>query len=605
MEGEDVTALHRQFINEAFGQGRAARTVIAATSNDLDAKSPFVRLGGAGTVDIGQSTMDYLAKATVVGTPAGQDALLAETARMSEPELLKTFNCGIGMIAVVAQDQAQALTSLLSGLGETVVQLGKVTPGQGVSYRGQSFNLGHDLVERLRTNNHFGYRESASEDEARQGVRRGQLAFALIIPADFSANAVPGLQAGRGRLVVHTSAGNNYESSVLAAQFAKALGEDVNRTLNERRWSLVLSASAGSQQNVERLHQGLAQLRAGAGELAQGAAKAESSSAAVRQGAQRLQDGVARLADGTHQLGTGLRAMEAGLPPVEDVRSLRLGAEALAAGHQELAKGLQELRQGSQRLALSVEAFKAEADHSLFVPSSVSDGLARLRQGVDQLDLGLAQAQTGQQQLSQGAAQLSTQTGALARGVRDLRAGLLPGAARRRVRRLPARADDAYGVHVTLREEIRGQGTRDGISGWVAPWAFTSADPEFVANLKLLYQRQIQVQALIAAKTAAVGMTLDEVALAKGKPTKTSVRKTGTGQSGRWEFIDYEEIKHYTTTIDPQTGQAFRQLAYVTQEEKSKTAVEFENDVVTAVEESEDHKGGNVRIIVPPLIFRW
>jgi AsmA protein len=45
-----------------------------ATSNDLDAKSPFVRLGGAGTVDIGQSTMDYVAKATVVGTPAGQDA---------------------------------------------------------------------------------------------------------------------------------------------------------------------------------------------------------------------------------------------------------------------------------------------------------------------------------------------------------------------------------------------------------------------------------------------------------------------------------------------------------------------------------------------------
>ena len=152
---------------------------------------------------------------------------------------------------------------------------------------------------------------------------------------------------------------------------------------------------------------------------------------------------------------------------------------------------------------------------------------------------------------------------------------------------------------------VRGQGTRDGISGWVAPWAFSSPDPDFVANLKLLYQRQIQVQALIAAKNVAVGMTLEEVALAKGKPTKTSVRKTGTGQSGRWEFIDYEEIKHYTTTVDPQTGQAFRQLAYVTQEEKSKTAIEFENDVVTAVEESEDHKGGNVRIIVPPLLFRW
>ena len=61
---------------------------------------------------------------------------LAETAGMAEAELLKTFNCGIGMIAVVAQDRAKALTALLSGLGETVVPLGHVTPGQGVSYRG-------------------------------------------------------------------------------------------------------------------------------------------------------------------------------------------------------------------------------------------------------------------------------------------------------------------------------------------------------------------------------------------------------------------------------------------------------------------------------------
>ncbi len=152
---------------------------------------------------------------------------------------------------------------------------------------------------------------------------------------------------------------------------------------------------------------------------------------------------------------------------------------------------------------------------------------------------------------------------------------------------------------------VRGQGTRDGIAGWVATWAFSSTDPDFVANLKLLYQRQIQVQALIAAKDVAVGMTLDEVTLSKGNPTKTTVRKTGSGESARWEFITYIEVKHYTTTIDPRTGQAYRQLAYVTQEEKSRTAVEFENAVVTAVEESEDHKGGAVRVIVPPLLFRW
>ena len=45
-----------------------------ATSTDLDAKSPFVRLGGAGTVDIPAGAMDYLAKATVVNTAGGQDS---------------------------------------------------------------------------------------------------------------------------------------------------------------------------------------------------------------------------------------------------------------------------------------------------------------------------------------------------------------------------------------------------------------------------------------------------------------------------------------------------------------------------------------------------
>jgi hypothetical protein len=152
---------------------------------------------------------------------------------------------------------------------------------------------------------------------------------------------------------------------------------------------------------------------------------------------------------------------------------------------------------------------------------------------------------------------------------------------------------------------VRGQGKHGDIAGWVAPWAFSSPDPEFVANLKLLYERQMQVQALIAAKQVAVGMTLDEVALSLGKPNKTSLRKTAAGQSGRWEFVIYEEVKHYVTEVDRQTGSVYRRLASVTREEKSKTAVEFADNLVTVVEESEDRVGGNVRIVVPPLVFRW
>ena len=62
---------------------------------------------------------------------------LAETAGMSQPELLKTFNCGIGMMLVVAEDKADDIAALLSAEGECVTRLGRIVPGQGTLYKGK------------------------------------------------------------------------------------------------------------------------------------------------------------------------------------------------------------------------------------------------------------------------------------------------------------------------------------------------------------------------------------------------------------------------------------------------------------------------------------
>ncbi|WP_127111998.1 phosphoribosylformylglycinamidine cyclo-ligase [Shimia sediminis] len=61
---------------------------------------------------------------------------LAKTGDMAESEMLKTFNCGVGMILSVAADEADTIQALLANEGEVVYRIGSVTKGTGVRYSG-------------------------------------------------------------------------------------------------------------------------------------------------------------------------------------------------------------------------------------------------------------------------------------------------------------------------------------------------------------------------------------------------------------------------------------------------------------------------------------
>ena len=60
---------------------------------------------------------------------------LSATGGVPQPEMLRTFNCGIGMIAVVAPGDADAVAALLTAEGETVVRLGEIVPASGAGER--------------------------------------------------------------------------------------------------------------------------------------------------------------------------------------------------------------------------------------------------------------------------------------------------------------------------------------------------------------------------------------------------------------------------------------------------------------------------------------
>jgi phosphoribosylformylglycinamidine cyclo-ligase len=55
---------------------------------------------------------------------------LSRTGGIAEPEMLRTFNCGIGMIVIAESAKADALANLLGREGEQVVRLGEVVTAQ-------------------------------------------------------------------------------------------------------------------------------------------------------------------------------------------------------------------------------------------------------------------------------------------------------------------------------------------------------------------------------------------------------------------------------------------------------------------------------------------
>ncbi len=64
---------------------------------------------------------------------------LAKTGGVEANEMMRTFNCGIGMVIVVASGQAAQVAAVLQEAGETVKPVGRIVPrgNAGVIYRGE------------------------------------------------------------------------------------------------------------------------------------------------------------------------------------------------------------------------------------------------------------------------------------------------------------------------------------------------------------------------------------------------------------------------------------------------------------------------------------
>ncbi|MCL4142766.1 UNVERIFIED_CONTAM: hypothetical protein GTU68_067420 [Idotea baltica] len=61
---------------------------------------------------------------------------LAKQGGLDQAEMLKTFNCGLGMVATLSADNVLAVRAAFEDAGHDVFEIGKITAGDGVRYTG-------------------------------------------------------------------------------------------------------------------------------------------------------------------------------------------------------------------------------------------------------------------------------------------------------------------------------------------------------------------------------------------------------------------------------------------------------------------------------------
>ncbi|HEY6662196.1 MAG TPA: phosphoribosylformylglycinamidine cyclo-ligase [Sphingomicrobium sp.] len=71
-------------------------------------------------------------------------AMLQGGGAIAPQEMARTFNCGIGMAAIVAEADAQAVAQALEGAGETVFEIGRIEDGtRGCTVIGEGWSATH------------------------------------------------------------------------------------------------------------------------------------------------------------------------------------------------------------------------------------------------------------------------------------------------------------------------------------------------------------------------------------------------------------------------------------------------------------------------------
>jgi putative membrane protein len=234
------------------------------------------------------------------------------------------------------------------------LQAAAVVQDEGaVTKDGKELRVGEDVAQTLIDGHKFDWQIVDTPEEASDGVRDGQFAFALTIPKNFSANLASPENfdsATQAMMSVTTSDANNYLLTSIVDKVTTQVHESVAQQVGEQTANSLLTGYGTIHAQLVKAADGAQQLADGAGTLDSGVGTLKTGTGDLLTGTNDLVAGQTQLVTGAKQLQAGAAALDKGLGQLEtqtstlpdDTQKLSDGAAAVSAGNAALNTKVQD-----------------------------------------------------------------------------------------------------------------------------------------------------------------------------------------------------------------------------------------------------------------------
>lgn len=268
-----------------------------------------------------------------------------------------------------------------------------VNKDQATYYQGKKFQVGHDLVSKLKDNDDLEW-HFVSEKEANDGLSHKKYYMVITIPKNFSKNATTVLNRHphKMNLTYKTNDSLNYIGKVISETGVKQVNSEIRESVS--------TAYADTMFKVVK-------------KVGKGFSEAASGSKQLADGSKVLNDGLNTYTAGVGQVNNGVIQLAAGVVPLSDgVQKLTAGSTALATGLKTYTAGVSQVNDGVQTLNSSTGTLATGVNALATGSNTLKDGIGQYTAGVSQvannsqklrdLSAGIAQVYIANQLLSTG-----------------------------------------------------------------------------------------------------------------------------------------------------------------------------------------------------------